>query len=115
MKPLDQHRRASLLQPAAPLTEIHHGPTSRDKSSARSPAAARAVTPFTATKGWTPAGRGIINNQTDRTTSNDGNPQRSFVALLTQAAREYESATLVPPTRTGSSLFSGAGHPLKDS
>lgn len=37
MKPLDQHRRASLLQPAAPLTEIPRRPTSRDKGTSGDP------------------------------------------------------------------------------
>lgn len=40
-------------------------------------------------------------------------PKEALVALLTQATPQYESATRVRPTRTGSSLFSAAVLPLK--
>lgn len=84
---------------------------SRDKMVTQTSVATKAVTPFTTATGkHGPRTKSeIIHNQSDRQNLMTIIPKEALGALLTQPTRVYESATLVPLSRTGSSLFSGAG------
>lgn len=81
---------------------------SRAKMTAQIAETAKLVTPFTTMTGKYGPWPRLIDNQTDRQNVMTIIPKEALAALLTQTTG-YESATLVPLTWTGSSLFSGAG------
>lgn len=111
-EPLDQQRRVS---PLRPLTEIHHSRSHKTSARLSGAAKKKAKKPKSGRHDSDREARSSAIKSDRQNVAMVNPPKEALVALLTQAAPEYESATPGPLTRnrTGSSLFPCSAHPTK--